>query len=273
MRQIALDQFFTPEEDAIRFIRLLNERYDLSQFDMVLEPSAGAGAFYKHLPQNRLGLDICPQFEGIQEADFLKWHHTGGRTAVIGNPPFGRRGSLAKKFFQKCSQFAHVIAFIFPAIFSKEGFYKSLDKQFHLVYEEPLNLFHLPDGGERLVNCVFQIWEKREICRTDRSPEADHPHFKMIHRHLSKISREELLLLAEEFHFAFGQVSHKVADIASLQKGSQFFIKDLSEEKNVIDTFKRMNFSHLKKYSMGATSLSRDDIIREYSRFCSSISS
>ena len=264
MRQIGLDQFFTRDEDALRFIRLLDERYRMSSFHMILEPSAGAGAFYKQLPSNRLGLDICPLYEGIQEVDFLQWNHPGGRTLVIGNPPFGRRGSLAKKFFQKCSTFADVIAFVFPAIFSKPSFYRGLHKMFHPVYEERLQTFRLPDGTERDVNCVFQIWERRDAPRIDETLREAHPHFQMMHRHVSRTGKEELLAIAQEFDFAFGQVSHKIADIASLQKGSQFFIKDLSGDGRVLKTFGSMDFSHLRRYSAGAVSLSRDDIISEY---------
>jgi hypothetical protein len=265
MREIKLDQFFTKESDAIRFINKLNELYPLSEYDFVLEPSAGSGAFFKNIKHNKVGIDLEPLCEGIQKIDFFDYEPPlFAKIAVIGNPPFGRRGSLAKKFFERCSEYADVIAFIVPAIFGKPTFYKSINKNFHLKYEEQVTSFSLLDGSEYKVNCVFQIWKKSDIQRNDVEKLTKHNDFEMIHRHISWISKEEIINLSKEYDFAYGQVSQKISDIQNLTKGSQFIIKDNTSNKIVKDVFQKMDFGYLGKYAMGAISLSRDDIITQY---------
>lgn len=264
-RKIILDQYFTQDCDAKRCIDKLNCMYPLSSFDILLEPSAGAGAFFKQLPQNKVGIDLQPLCDGIQKLDFFEYQAPQGmRIAVIGNPPFGRRGSLAKKFFQRCSQFSDVIAFILPAIFGKPSFYKTLDKRFHLEYEEPVSQFVMADGTTTTVKCVFQIWKKKEVLRNDIKKVNEHPDFKMIHRHISRTNKDDLNALIQEYDFAFGQVSHKICDINELKRGSQFLIKDLTKDKRVKLIFEKMLFDNLTQYAMGAVSLSQADVYEQY---------
>ena len=54
-KKSVLDKFYTKQEVAKQLIDTIPGTYDLW-----LEPSAGAGAFLKHLPTPRLGLDIDP---------------------------------------------------------------------------------------------------------------------------------------------------------------------------------------------------------------------
>ena len=272
MRKVELDQYFTRHEDAKRCIAALNDLYPLTDYDIILEPSAGAGAFFQLLPPNREGLDILPLCDGVKEGDFFEYQPPpGGKIAVIGNPPFGRRGSLAKRFFQKSAEFADVIAFIVPAIFGKPAFYKSLDLSFHLEWEEPIHLFELPNGQQHKVNCLFQIWKKKDIHRIHKTLPRSHQDFEMIHRHISRTAPEEIERLVKDYHFAFGQVSHKLTDLQNIQRGSQFIIKDVSSHGKVREIFQSMNFDHLKRYSMGAVSLSRSDIIEAYSKVLANV--
>lgn len=267
MRKISLDQYFTRKDDAKRFIDKLNSMYPLDRYDVVLEPSAGAGSFYDQLPSNRVGLDLEPMGEGIQKLDFFDYDPPlFSKIAVIGNPPFGRRGSLAKRFFAKCFTFADVIAFIVPAIFAKPSFNKSLDQYFHLEYEEFVDWFELPDGTPHKVKCVFQIWKKHPHKRDVVKKDKTHPDFEMVHRHIAWTDDSDLDALSKEYDFAYGQLSAKVADIATLTKGSQFIIKDTSSHGRVREIFETLNFEHLKKYAMGAVSLSREDVIEAYKK-------
>lgn len=263
MREVELDQFFTDPEDAARFIAKVDELYPLSGYDVVLEPSAGDGSFFKLMPENRVGIDLEPLAEGIEKMDFFDyWPPLFSSTCVIGNPPFGRRGSLAKDFFNHCAKYADVIAFVVPAIFSKPSFYKSLDKMFHLEYQEYVDRFNLPDGTPHPVKCVFQVWKKKGTARVDEVRQNKHPDFEMTHRHISRTTKEELEQLCAEYDFCMGQISGKVMDTKDATKGSQFFVK--GNVPGVREVFEKMDFSENSKYHVGATSLAVADVVEKY---------
>lgn len=269
MRTVELDQYFTPISDARRFISIVDSICPMDGFDTILEPSAGSGSFFYQLPENkRIGLDLEPIGSDIIKMDFFDWvPPTGKKIAVIGNPPFGRRGSLAKKFFERCAEYSDVIAFILPAIFAKPSFTRNLNPYFHLEYSEYFEDFQLPSGKGVKVSCVFMVWVKKENKKTIVREEKDHVDFDMTHRHISRITGDELNDLANTYDFVIGQISTRIQDdVASLTKGSQFFIKDTSSHGQVREIFNHMNFDHLKQYAMGATSLSKEDVITEYKR-------
>ena len=67
-----LDQFFTNKDIAKQCYLELCKLYNINEFDLLLEPSAGDGSFLKLLPENkRLGLDLDPKFEEIKQMDFF----------------------------------------------------------------------------------------------------------------------------------------------------------------------------------------------------------
>ena len=131
---------------------------------MIIEPSAGSGAFSKQI-KGCVAIDIHPEEEGILKADFLKWKpdsHNKEKTLVIGNPPFGKQCSLAIKFIKHSSNFASTIAFILPKSFKKESIQARIPRDFHLSLEVeiPDNSFTL-NGNDYSVPCVFQMWEHK----------------------------------------------------------------------------------------------------------------
>jgi site-specific DNA-methyltransferase (adenine-specific) len=94
---LARFQYFTPEWAAIELV----ERYfpDLGAGDLVLEPSAGRGAFLKAIPDHvdALGVELDPVLARECEAntgrrvisgDFLTVPLPENVTAIVGNPPF-----------------------------------------------------------------------------------------------------------------------------------------------------------------------------------------
>ena len=52
------DQFFTKPSVAKHCVDKVNELFPLINYDIVLESSAGSGAFLDEFPKNKLGLDI-----------------------------------------------------------------------------------------------------------------------------------------------------------------------------------------------------------------------
>lgn len=99
-----LDQYFTPDRLARRIVEWTWDGADVPRGTHILEPSAGAGAFVRHIPKNvRLtALDIDPEMvrrlEAIRrpggytvhQAEFGRWPaQRGVFDLAIMNPPYG----------------------------------------------------------------------------------------------------------------------------------------------------------------------------------------
>ena len=171
MPAILHDKFYTPDPMARKCVgdlwRVLGMRPDA----LFIEPSAGAGAFCRHLPAERLiAIDIMPEGPDIATGDFLGFAAPDhpGRRVVIGNPPFGRNGALARAFLRHAMSFADIVAFILPASFAKSSMRRGIDRSFHLVHQSSFagQSFETSDGSHA-VNTVFQIWERRDALRQD----------------------------------------------------------------------------------------------------------
>lgn len=165
-RTINKEQFYTRPEDAKRIAEWVNKTYD---FDEVVEPSAGEGVWLKHFT-NITAYDLEPKAEGIIEQDFLDLTLPyNDRRIVVGNPPFGRRGSLAIRFVNKASEIAPKIVMILPACFAKTSTQKALNKRLHLIHQEPmLDAAFTGEKGDHPVRCVLQAWELRDYDRIDK---------------------------------------------------------------------------------------------------------
>jgi hypothetical protein len=134
-----------------------------------IEPSAGNGVFLKCLPDSydKVGIDLDPKCADILKGDFLTWQPTTQKPRIFfGNPPFGRQGSLAKKFIQHSATYGTIIAFILPRSFVKPSMSRSFPPLFHCKHTEELgkDAFEV-NGKPYSVPCVFQIWIKEATPR------------------------------------------------------------------------------------------------------------
>jgi predicted RNA methylase len=158
-----LDKFYT----KVDLVKSLIQNIDFDKYELVVDPCCGDGSFYSNVPlDNKIGIDISPDIDGVINHDFLTWDHTTldtdrSKIIVISNPPFGKQGSLAMKFIKKSSEFSDTIAFILPLSFVKDSVKNRIPEYYHLKYEEilPEDSF-LMDGSNYSVKCVFQIWER-----------------------------------------------------------------------------------------------------------------
>lgn len=168
------DRFFTKRETARHcmsaFTRVAQDYgYDLESHIFV-EPSAGNGCFTALLPANRrIALDIAPQAQGIEQADFLNWTPPPGTYAVIGNPPFGVRGAIALAFINRAAVFADIVGFILPMTFASDGKGGAMTRVrgLQLLHSEELapRSFYT-DDNDYDVNTVFQVWGARALNET-----------------------------------------------------------------------------------------------------------
>jgi hypothetical protein len=177
-----LDQFYTNPKISKRFVEKIDELYDLSSFDHVIEPSMGEGFIYDHLPaSNRIGLDIEKNHPDCLEGDFLQWAPEksgidydpllGKRPdiAFVGNPPFGRSSGLAIEFFEKSALYSDVVCFIIPRTWMKFVIHRRLPSDFGLYWQAILpDASFIFNGKPYEVRCVAQCWS-----RHDPRPDTD----------------------------------------------------------------------------------------------------
>lgn len=136
-----LDQYYTKP-----FVVDLCIKYYLSViqinniFDLIIEPSAGSGAFIHSLSSlcnNTIFIDVDPKTKLIVRKNFLEFNNELSifrKVHIIGNPPF----KLIGEFIKKASYIAHVIGFILPLSFRKESMKNRFPLNFHCVLEQVL---------------------------------------------------------------------------------------------------------------------------------------
>ncbi len=175
LKRNSIDKFYTKDECVQSCINIFKKYIQLSNDDLLIEPSAGNGAFIpyiKNISNNYIFYDLNPEHKEIIEQDFLLLDTTHIKNIykksihIIGNPPFGRQSSLAKKFIKTSCSFCDSLSFILPKSFKKESLKKSIPLDFHLIEEIdlPKNSFLL-NNIEHDVPCIFQIWIKKSINR------------------------------------------------------------------------------------------------------------
>lgn len=132
-----------------------------SEWERIIEPSAGNGSFLKHLPPTTLAFDIAPEAPNILRQDYrlVVLPHCE-RSLVIGNPPWGRANKLSVQFIIASLKHSNYISFIQPIsqlnqnrtmkdteLLLSEDLGKVLysDKKIHAC----LNIYHKCIGGHK----------------------------------------------------------------------------------------------------------------------------
>ena len=159
-----LDKYYTREHVVVQCMQSL----DLSRYDLVIEPSAGAGAFVRHLQHdNVIAFDIAPEGRDILQQDWLCYRIEPRYTSVliVGNPPFGINHNLSDAFIGHALSFPNVatIAFVLPNTYKKHTRQRILPKAWRIKEIIDLgkdafifagNVYHMP--------CSFFIFDKSE---------------------------------------------------------------------------------------------------------------
>lgn len=239
-----IDKFYTKKEIAKICIELFEDFVNPNKDDIIIEPSAGSGAFSNELLRkfdNVIAIDIEPDDESIKKDDFIvdfdyEKLQKNKEIHVIGNPPFGRQSGLAKKFIKKSASFANSISFILPKSFKKDSFQKTFPLHFHLAYcyNIPKNSFSLNDKDYD-VECVFQIWIKKDVER--------------VVKNIEKCDFYEYVKQDENPDISFRRVGVYAGEISreviNKSPQSHYFLKfKSSENKSFIDKFIKVYEEH-----------------------------
>lgn len=176
-----LDKYYTKPEVAQECVQFLRRYCEL---EYCLEPSAGDGSFLSFLPEDTVAIDIEPDNAYIRTQDFFTFNTLVPNWTVVGNPPFGKRSSLAISFFNHAAEIkAKFIAMIFPVSFMKWGVQKELDSHYSLIDYFFLKENSFTENGKDFnVRCVFQIWERDSLHKNLRilsAPPTKYPDFEL----------------------------------------------------------------------------------------------
>ena len=247
------DKFYTKSDISKLCIDMLN----LSEFDLIIEPSAGNGSFSKQI-NNCIAYDLVPEDESIIQQDFFELDITqfnDKKVLTIGNPPFGVQNNLAISFFNKAAKYSDTIAFILPKSFMKESIQRKLDLSFHLekFIELPYNSFLL-NGEEYGVNCVFQVWKKKNIKRIVKKKNFCYSYIEFGN--------------VNDFDFIVRRVGGNAGKAYILKEGetvstqSNYFIKNKTSLSNeaLVDIINGIKMDAVN-YSVGPRSLSKIELI------------
>jgi hypothetical protein len=232
MAKILFDKYYTKKSIAEKCLAMIP---DLGSYDTIIEPSAGNGVFSNQI-SDCIAYDIEPENRNIIKQDFLLLNKIeGNKKLFVGNPPFGERSLLAKRFIQQSIILgAETIAYILPDTFSKFLMQKVFPQNWKLIVEENLGRDSFEINGETYhVPCSFFVWTKRETEINLRKKELPQP------RKIKFLPR-----FSKDADFTINGNSGKVKDLCEVTNWkSEHYIKVLSiNEKDFI----RNRMSYIK---------------------------
>lgn len=266
LHRSSLDKYYTKQNVVNECVKSFTDKIKVNKkHDVIIEPSAGSGAFIpfiEKLSSKTLFFDIEPEHEKVVKQDFLEldmkkiMKGNKGNIHVIGNPPFGRQSSLAKKFITKATEFADTIAFILPKSFKKTSMKKVFPLNWHLKYQKQLNDNSFTVNNEDLnVPSIFQIWYK------DNSKKRSIPKLLMPVGFKFVKQNESPDFVIRRIGFYAGTVSKDI----SKNPESHLYIKaDKSNPRNkafLYNAFKNLSFTH--KNTVGPRSVSKQEILQK----------
>lgn len=265
LKRNTIDKYYTKKCVVEQCIETVKTYVDIFPDDLIIEPSAGNGAFIENiklLSHHYKFYDLEPEHDEVKKQDFLELDleqfKQFSNIHIIGNPPFGRQSSTAIKFIKKCCLFSNSISFILPKSFKKEGMQKWFSKKFHLVYQIDLleNSF-LVNETETNVPCVFQIW----VCKNENRNQTE----KIIPSKFTFVKKEENPDISfRRVGVNAGKISQEINNKSSQ---SHYFIKFTNNntvDKN-IEILQSIKFDF--NNTVGPKSISKPELIQEFNKF------
>jgi hypothetical protein len=266
-----LDKFYTIPSIAEKCIKSIGSLYKWSDWDLVIEPSAGNGSFLTQIPTDKkIGIDILPEHKDIIKQDFFTYEppNTSQKILVVGNPPFGRVCSLAVKFFNHAAKWTTIIAFIVPRTFRRISIHNKLNKSFHLIFDEEIPTEPCSFNPPMMAKCCFQIWEKRDTFRSNIVLPTTHTDWEFLS--LGSKDEKNQPTPPKGADFAIRAYGGKCGEIIesklnTLRPKSYHWIKANIDKSTLIDRFKSLNYN-LSLDTARQNSIGRGELIQLYSK-------
>ena len=168
------EQYYTPRDLAEKLVQKTKALIPDFSSRTVLEPAGGTGAFVEAAKaagaKRVLSVDIEPKHAEVGKANYLEAALNLTNAVTISNPPFGRNNSLSIPFFNRAAEHSEYIAFIVPRSWRKWSVINRLNRNFHLVLDEDLQIDYVDDthtliSQKNLLKTCFQVWQRRDELR------------------------------------------------------------------------------------------------------------
>ena len=168
------EQYYTPRELAEELVLKVKALIPDFSSRTVLEPAGGTGAFVDAAKlagaKKVLSVDIEPKHQAVGKGDYLETELKLKNAVTISNPPFGRNNSLSIPFFNRAAEHSEYIAFIVPRSWRKWSVINRLNRNFHLVLDEDLQIDYVDDTHtlitqKNLLKTCFQVWQRKDEMR------------------------------------------------------------------------------------------------------------
>jgi hypothetical protein len=247
MAKLKLDKYYTPPELAEYVVNKTKEVIGLDNITEWLEPSAGAGVFLAYLDKPFLAYDIEPEDSRITKHDYLelRLEYKNGR-CVIGNPPYGDRCNLYRKFYNHSINLADYISFIAPIRLlnnTKQNY------KFDLIHSEDLKIYTYSSIE---LHCCLNIYKRPQYSLN-----------KQVRKNIDgiKIYREDEKLyesIKENFKIcrmgaSLGQINKDVRSFKIVVDSTKFNVEQII---NILE-----NFDYSKYKSISTPYIAKSDII------------
>ena len=250
------EQFYTPQDLADRLMAEVSRLIPDLASRTLIEPAGGTGAFIE--AAKRAGLaaflsfDIEPKHPAVKKGDFLTSKLKAVNALTISNPPFGRNNSLSIPFFNKAADHSEYICFIVPRSWRKWSVINRLDRRFHLIADQDIQIDYVDDNGNQLstnnnLATCFQIWQRKDNLRP-----------KLLVRDMGLIEKTDAAnadVALTVFGFGCGKVA---VDFERVPNSTRMFLK-LRHEKS-LEALQSVDFSKFSKNTAYTAALSLPEI-------------
>jgi len=263
-----LDQWYTPSDIARECANVAKQYISPS---LIIEPSAGEGSLSDAANSAFWGVsiqsyDIDPKRSDIIEADFLNLPiktKEQDATLVFANPPFGKRATLAIKFFNRSALLASTLAFIVPLQFRKWSVQSKLNPEMRLVYDT-----QLPEKTFDGVRCCFQVWKRGgndPDLRLKAAPKNEHIDFFMWQYNNTREARR---VFGNTFDFAvprqgYADYTRRETDQKNCERTTQWILFRANDPM-VLDRLMALDFSKLAQKNTTTPGFGKADVVELY---------
>lgn len=233
------EQFYTPSALALELSKSLEQHVGDFASHTFIEPAGGTGAFINAFAQlgatKILAFDIEPKHPAVKKTDFLETTLTAKNAVTVSNPPFGRNNSLSIPFFNHAAEASDFVAFVVPRSWRKWSVVNRLDRRFHLIDDQDLQIDYVDESDSPLheknnLKTCFQIWQKRAELR---------PIYRVADKGLvTKTDAANADVALTQFGFGCGTVA---TEFTRAPNTTKLFLK--VRDADVLAALKRVDFS------------------------------
>jgi len=250
------EQYYTPRDLAEKLVQKTKALIPDFSSRTVLEPAGGTGAFVEAAKsagaKKVLSVDIEPKHAEVGLANYLEAPLNLTDAVTISNPPFGRNNSLSIPFFNRAAEHSEFIAFIVPRSWRKWSVINRLDRRFHLVLDEDLQIDYVDDthtliSQKNLLKTCFQVWQRKDELR---------PIVKIEDRgFVTKVKPDEADIALTVFGYSCGKVNE---EFERKPNTTRMFLK-LNHPK-ALKALKSMDYQRFSKNTAYTDALSFQEI-------------